>query len=64
MVSFTSRPLYPQEKSSWYPFDKLDGPQSRSGCGGEEKNSQTVLGLEPTIKENERLELCEMLLID
>jgi hypothetical protein len=33
------RPLYPQGKSPWYPLDKrLGGPQSRSGCGGEEEN--------------------------
>jgi hypothetical protein len=31
----------PQRKSPWYPLDrKLGGPQSRSGHGGEEKNSQ------------------------
>jgi hypothetical protein len=36
----------PQEKSPWYPLDRrLDGPQSQSGHGGEEKNSQTLLGL-------------------
>jgi hypothetical protein len=41
VVSFTPRPLYPQGKSPWYPFDRrLGGPQSRSGRGGEEKNSQ------------------------
>jgi len=27
----------------------LDGPQSRSGRGGEEKNSQPLTGLEPPI---------------
>jgi hypothetical protein len=33
-----------------YPLDRrLDGPQSRSGCGGEEKNSQPLPGLEPQI---------------
>jgi hypothetical protein len=32
-----------KEKSSWYPLDKrLGGPQSRSGRGGEEKNSQPL----------------------
>jgi hypothetical protein len=37
----TSRPLYPQGKSHWYPLGRrLGGPQSRSGRGGEEKNSQ------------------------
>jgi hypothetical protein len=41
VVRFTSRPLYPQGKSPWYPLDRrLGGPQSHSGCGGEEKNSQ------------------------
>jgi hypothetical protein len=35
--------LYPQGKSSWYPLDrKFGGPQSRSGRGGEEKNSQPL----------------------
>jgi hypothetical protein len=30
----------PPEKSPWYPLDRrLGGPQSRSGRGGEEKNS-------------------------
>jgi hypothetical protein len=28
---------------------RLDGPQSRSGRGGEEKNSQPLPGLEPSI---------------
>jgi hypothetical protein len=41
VVSFTHRPLYPQGKSRWYPFDRrLGGLQSPSGRGGEEKNSQ------------------------
>jgi hypothetical protein len=41
LVSFTHRPLYPQVKNPWYPLNKrLGGPQSRSGWGGEEKNSQ------------------------
>jgi hypothetical protein len=40
----------PQGKNPWYPSDrKLDGPQSRSGCRGEEKNSQPLPGLEPLI---------------
>jgi hypothetical protein len=44
------RPLYPQGKSPWYQLDRrLGGPQSRSGRGGEEKNSQPLPGLEPTI---------------
>jgi hypothetical protein len=38
----------PQGKSPWYPLDKrLGGPQSRSGRGGEEKNSQPPPGIEP-----------------
>jgi hypothetical protein len=50
VVSFTLRPLYPQGKSPWYPLDsRLDGPQSRSESGGEEKNSQPLPGLEPPI---------------
>jgi hypothetical protein len=48
VVSFTTRPLYPQGKSPWYLLDRrLGGPQSRSGCGGEEKNSQPPLRIEP-----------------
>jgi hypothetical protein len=48
--SFTPRPLYPQGKISWYPlYRRLGRPQSRSGCGGEEKNSQALLGIEPLI---------------
>jgi len=40
------RLLYPQGKSPWFPLDgRLDGPQSCSGCGGEEKNSQPLSGL-------------------
>jgi len=35
----------PHGKDSWYPLDRrLDGSQSRSGCSGEEKNSQPLLG--------------------
>jgi hypothetical protein len=48
VVSFTPRPLYLQGKSPLYPLDRrLDGPPSRSGCGGEEKNSQPPPGMEP-----------------
>jgi hypothetical protein len=48
VVSFTPRPLYPQRKSPWYPLDRrLGGPQSRSGRGGEKKNSQSPPGIEP-----------------
>jgi hypothetical protein len=40
--------LHPQGKSPWYPLDRgLGGPQSRSGRGGEEKNSQPPPGIEP-----------------
>jgi hypothetical protein len=38
----------PQGKSPWYPLDRrLGGPQSRSGRGGLEKNSQPPQGIEP-----------------
>jgi hypothetical protein len=38
VVSFTPRPLYPQEKSPRYLLDRrLRGPQSRSGQRGENK---------------------------
>jgi hypothetical protein len=39
----------PQEKEShWYPLARrLGGSQSRSGRGGEEKNSQSPPGIEP-----------------
>jgi hypothetical protein len=47
VVSFTPRPRYPQGNSPWYPFyRRLCGPQSRSGRGGEEKNSQPLPGLQ------------------
>jgi hypothetical protein len=42
VVSFTLRLLYPQD-------GRLGGPQSRSGRGGEEKNSQLLPGLEHLI---------------
>jgi hypothetical protein len=36
------------KKSPWYPLDRrLGGPQSRSGRGGEEKNTQPPPGIEP-----------------
>jgi hypothetical protein len=48
VISFTPQPLYPQGKSPWYPLDRrLGGPQSRSGQGGKEKNSQPPPGIEP-----------------
>jgi hypothetical protein len=50
MVSFTPWPLYPQGKIPWYLLDRrLGGPQSQSERGGEEKNSQSLPGLEPPI---------------
>jgi hypothetical protein len=46
-TSLTPRPLYPQGKSPLYPLDRrLGGPQSRSGSGGEEKNSQPLPRIE------------------
>jgi len=50
VVSFTRLPLYPQGKSPWHPLDKrLDGPQSRSGRGGIEKNSRPLSEFHPLI---------------
>jgi hypothetical protein len=50
VISFTSRPLYLQGKSPWYPLDtRMGGPHRRSGRGGTEKNSQPLTGLEPPI---------------
>jgi len=47
VASFTPLPLYLQGKSPLYPLDRrLDGPQSRSGRGDEEKNSQPPPGIE------------------
>jgi hypothetical protein len=45
-----SRPgsFTPQGKILWYPLDRRQGgPRSRSGRGGEEKNSQPLLGSNP-----------------
>jgi hypothetical protein len=40
----------PQGKSPLYPLDmRLGGPQSQSGFGGEEKNSQPLAGLKSPI---------------
>jgi hypothetical protein len=36
----------PQAESLSHPLDSLGGSQSRFGRGGEEKNSQTLPGLE------------------
>jgi hypothetical protein len=50
VVNLTPRPLYPQGKSPFYTLDRwLGGPQSWSGRGGEEKNSQPPPALEPSI---------------
>jgi hypothetical protein len=50
VVSFMSQPLYPQGKSPWYSLDRrLGGSQTRSGRGGEEKNSQPPPGIESSI---------------
>jgi hypothetical protein len=46
-ASLLSR-FYPQGKSPWYLLDRrLGGLQSRYGRGGEEKNSQPPLRIEP-----------------
>jgi hypothetical protein len=37
----------PPAKEPQYLLDRLGGPQSRSGRGGEEKNSQRPPGIEP-----------------
>jgi len=38
----------PPGKEPWYPLDRrLGGPQSQSGHGGKEKNSQPPLGIKP-----------------
>jgi hypothetical protein len=40
----------PRGKSPWYSLARrLGGPQTRSGDGGEEKNSLPLPGLEPPI---------------
>jgi hypothetical protein len=40
--------LYPQGKSFWNPLDRrLGGPQSWSGHGVKQKNSQPLLEIEP-----------------
>jgi hypothetical protein len=47
MVSFTPRPLYSKQKSPWNPlYRMLGGPQSQSGCYGEEKHLLPLLGME------------------
>jgi hypothetical protein len=48
VVSFMHRSLYLEGKSSLYPLNRrLGGPQSQSGCGGEEKNSSPLPGIKP-----------------
>jgi hypothetical protein len=48
MVRITHRSLCFQVKSTWYPLNRrLGGPQSRSGRGDEEKNSQLPPEIEP-----------------
>jgi hypothetical protein len=48
MVRFMAPSLYSQGNGPRYPLNRrLGGPQNRSGLGGEEKNSQTLPGLEP-----------------
>jgi len=50
VVTFTPQLFYTQGKNPWYPLDRrLGGPQSQSGHGGVEKNSQPLSGLEPLI---------------
>jgi hypothetical protein len=54
VISFTPRPFYTQGKSPWYPLhSRLGGPQSRSGHGGKEKNSQLLPGFEPLDRRRE-----------
>jgi hypothetical protein len=73
VVSFTRRLLHPQGKSPWYPLDRrLGGPQSRSGSGGEEKNSQTLFRAViicrktscngPTLADVQRSTVCKLIL--
>jgi hypothetical protein len=53
----------PPEKESRYPLDRrLGGPQSRSGRGGEEKNSQPSPGIETLIRDYTKFHLEEMFL--
>jgi len=42
------RLLYPWGSNPWYPLNKIPtgGLQSLSECGGEEKNSLPLLGME------------------
>jgi hypothetical protein len=46
--SFTIRPLYPWEGSTYYPLHRrLGGSQSRSRCFAKEKNMLLLTGFEP-----------------
>jgi len=56
LISFTPRPLYHQGKIPYYPLGRsLDGPQSRSERGGEEKNSQPLLAQFHTHKTTDKI---------
>jgi hypothetical protein len=58
VVSFTPLPPYHQGRSPWYPLDrKLDGLQSLSVRGGEERSPQPLSELEPSIIQLEALRL-------
>jgi hypothetical protein len=46
VVSFTPRPLYPQEEPLILIGRRPGGPQSRPRLGGEEKNSHPLPGFE------------------
>jgi len=46
VVGFMPWPLYPQGKNPQYTKGrKLGGPQSQSGCSGEERNFQLLPGI-------------------
>jgi hypothetical protein len=49
VVSFTSRQLYPQGKSRWYPLDRRNGGLHIRSWRGDEKNSQPLPWFEPPI---------------
>jgi hypothetical protein len=50
-VSFTLLPLYSQGNSQQYPLDRrLDGPQSRSGHYGEDKNLVPARNRTPAVQ--------------
>jgi hypothetical protein len=65
MVSFMPRPLYVQWKGPFYPLDRsLGGPQSWSGRGDEEKNSQPLTPLIQSLAQRCTAELFRLLLSD